>query len=73
MGFGESIKTPLWLLASGKRKGALKSFHWLRGWVTIDEIKKEFCIFKKYMKESKYSRKNWNTYNSVPTRNSGKL
>lgn len=35
-------ETPVWLLAQGRTKDAMKSLQYLRGWTTEENVKEEF-------------------------------
>lgn len=41
-------ETPIWLLSKHRDEEALRALQWLRGWVSEEEIKKEFNELKNY-------------------------
>lgn len=45
-------ETPLWLYSKQRPHDAQKSLQWLRGWVSPQEVEKEFKELQRYGKES---------------------
>lgn len=49
-------ETPMWLLTKNRRRQALRSLQWLRGWVSAEHVREEFEQLQRYTENSNKSR-----------------
>lgn len=65
-------ESPTWLLSKGRKREALESLCWLRGWVEEAAVKKEFLALVKYNEVSQKTaltmKNRGNVYNQVQTK-----